>query len=53
MSPSFTHPALRQKWLMTGQSTAGSTKQIMISPSQSMPVIASFAPDATSFTQPE
>ena len=37
---------------MSHVSTAGSTKEISTSPSQSMPVTAAFAPLATSLTQP-
>ena len=52
-SPSLTQPSFLQPALISGARMAGRTKQMRISPSQSMPVMASFAPLATSATQPE
>ena len=43
---------IRRGMAMSHVSTAGSTKEISTSPSQSMPVMAAFAPLATSLTQP-
>ena len=52
-SPSLTQPSLRQPILITGANTAGNTKHMRMSPAQSIPVIAAFAPDATSVAHPE
>ena len=46
-------PALRMTSQITRDITAGSTKHISTSPAQSIGVMAAFAPDATSATQPE
>ena len=51
-SPSLTHPALRQKWLISGARIAGRMKEIRKSPIQSMAVMALMAPEATSLVQP-
>ena len=49
---SLIHPILRNGSAISCVSTAGSTKQIRISPAQSQAVIAAFAPFATSLTHP-
>ena len=51
-SPSLTQPALRRQILISGQITAGRMTAINASPIQSMEVMPTFTPAATSFTHP-
>ena len=51
-SPSLIQPHLRRKKANSSASTAGRTKQIRISPTQSIGRIAAFVPAAMSFSQP-
>ena len=51
-SPSLIQPHLRRKKANSSVSTAGRTKQIRISPTQSIGRIAAFVPAAMSFSQP-
>ena len=51
-SPSLIQPHLRRKKANSSVSTAGRTKQIRISPTQSIGRIAVFVPAAMSFSQP-
>ena len=51
-SPSWIQPILRQIRPMPQLKTAGRMKQISAMASQSVPVMAAFAPVATSLTQP-
>ena len=51
-SPSLIQPHLRRKKANSSVSTAGRTKQIRISPTQSIGRIVAFMPAAMSFSQP-
>ena len=51
-SPPLIQPHLRRKKANSSVSTAGRTKQIRISPTQSIGRIAAFVPAAMSFSQP-